>query len=143
MKKFLIAVAFLACTHFAKAQFELKTNPIAILFEALPVSLEYVLNDYWGMEVNGWISQDFSFLYFSGQHYFNPNKGGDKFNIGAFTGVTSDNGFGLGFFFGYKVLSSKNVLVDLALGVGRDFSGEVEALPYGKLFIGYRFGAKK
>jgi hypothetical protein len=145
MKKLVALGVFLASFQMANAQVEIKTNPVAILFEALPVSVEYLINDSWGMELDAFVASGGGALYLSGKHYFSPSKGADGFNLGTFVGGLGgdgDSGFGLGFFAGYKAVSSKNVLLELALGVGRDFTGDIEVLPFGKLHVGYRFGGK-
>lgn len=143
MKKLIALITFLAFFKFADAQVELKTNPVAILFEALPLSVEYLINDSWGMELDAFAVSGGGYLYLSGKHYFSPRKGTDGFNLGTFVGGIGgdgDSGFGLGFFAGYKAVSTKNVLLEIALGIGRDFTDEIGVLPYGKLHVGYRFG---
>lgn len=143
MKKIILFSVLMANVHFAMAQMEIKTNPIAIIFEALPISLEYIANDSWGLELDGFVASGAGWLYFSGKHYFSPKVGADRFNIGTFIGGAGgdgDSGFGLGFFAGYKAVSSKNVLLEIALGLGRDFTNDIDVLPYGKFHVGYRFG---
>ena len=38
-------------------------------------------------------------------------------------------------------MSVRNVVFDISIGIGRDFTGNVEVLPYFKLHLGYRFDA--
>ncbi len=143
MKKLSALVIFLACFKIANAQFEIKSNPVAILFNVVPVSVEYLINESWGVELDAFVTPGGGALYFSGKHYFNPSVGADGFNLGTFVGGVGgdgDSGFGLGFFVGHKTVSTKNVLMELAVGLGRDFTDEIGFLPYGKLHVGYRFG---
>ncbi len=143
MKRILFIFALFGLAHTVQAQVEIKTNPVALLFEALPVSVEYCINDSWGTELDAFATADWGFLYLSAKHYFSPRKGTDGFNIGSFAGGAGgdgDSGFGLGFFAGYKGISTKNILLEIALGIGRDFTDNVEVLPYFKFHVGYRFG---
>ncbi len=144
MKNLMLTALLLLALGRATAQVEVKTNPIGLLFEAFPVSIEVVAGDSWGVELDAFASSGLDFLYLSGKHYFSPRRGADGFNLGAFMGGAGDDkgkdGFGLGFFAGYKALSSKRVLLEVALGLGRDFTEELDVLPYFKLHVGYRFG---
>ncbi len=124
----------------AKSQAEFKVNPVALLFATLNASAEYIINEDWGTEVDMAVGEDFYLAYINGKHYFNPKKGADGFNVGSFAGVAGgdgDSSVGLGFFFGYKAVSRKKVIFELALGVGRGF-GDGGVLPYFKVHIGFR-----
>lgn len=66
MKKIILFSVLMANVHFAMAQMEIKTNPIAIIFEALPISLEYIANDSWGLELDGFVASGAGWLYFPG-----------------------------------------------------------------------------
>lgn len=146
MKKFFAVTALLVCAFTAaQAQFEIKTNPIALIFEVFPVSLEYNINADWGAEIDALATRGGGFVYFSGKYYLEPRYGADRFNFGMFAGFLGgegDVGAGIGFLAGYKIVSKKNILLEIALGVGRDFTGDIGVLPYGKFHVGYRFGKK-
>jgi hypothetical protein len=155
MKKATIIVAILVFSAFAgNAQhLELKTNPIGLLFNTVPVSLEYVVNDDIGLEATASYSYstgDFfegtssaSGLVMSGlfKYYFSPNKGGDRFYAFPYvryanrkftfsntntTGnvVATWKAFGAGFGIGYKWVSEKGILLDIGGGLGKNFTGE-------------------
>lgn len=144
MKNLIFVMLFGLASQSAMAQVEVKTNPIGLIFEAFPLSIEVVTADSWGVELDAFASSGLDFLYLSGKHYFNPHRRADGFNIGAFMGGAGndegDDGFGLGFFAGYKAVSAQNVLLEIALGLGRDFTDDIGVLPYFKLHVGYRFG---
>ena len=145
MKNLLTCLFFILFSFQLKSQVEISTNPLALLFEAGVLGLEYIPNQDWGVGLDMFGAADVGFVYASGKHYFNPKVGGDRFNVGAFIGGAGDfgdTGFGLGFFGGYKWISSRNITLDLALGAGRDFSDVIGVLPYVKFNIGYRFPKK-
>ena len=128
MKKLITLTAFIFLFTASKAQVELKTNPIALLFQVYPVSLEYVISHDWGSEVDIVATSDGGLIYLNGKYYFSPKVAGDGFNVGAFAGFLSDGSDstgGLGFMAGYKAISHKNVLFEVALGVGRAFSSDI------------------
>jgi hypothetical protein len=132
----------------AQTQFEVSTNPIFILVPeagVIPISVEAIFNDDWGAGIDAALGSNLGYIYTSAKHYFNPSKGGDKFYLGAFAGGAGadDIGYGLGFMAGYKWMSQSGVTFELAGGLGRDFTGNIGVLPYGKLNVGYRFGYKK
>lgn len=146
MKKVLfVFIAFLFSFHL-KAQIEIATNPIALLFEAGVISVDYNLNDDWGVGMDALIVSGGGWFYLNGKHYFNPRKGNDRFMLGTYTGfigeLGDDSGFGLGFFGGYKWVSRRNITFELSVGGGRDFTDNVGFLPYGKFNVGYRFREK-
>jgi hypothetical protein len=134
----------------AQAEFELSTNPIFLLIPEtgiIPLSLEAIVNADWGAGMDAAIgTSGGGYIYASAKHYFNPEKGGDKFYLGLFAGGANfldEVGYGLGFMAGYKWMSQSGITFELAGGLGRDFTGNVGFLPYGKLNVGYRFGYKK
>ncbi|HFA49270.1 MAG TPA: hypothetical protein ENJ95_09660 [Bacteroidetes bacterium] len=143
MKKILLPFFFCAFAASAFSQVELKANPVALLFGVLQGSFEYDLKPNWGLEADLAAGGDLAFAYLSGKHYFNPKDICDGFNVGAFLGLYGDgSGSGegaVGFFFGYKVVSQKNLVFETALGVGRGGGGEIDVVPYFKLHLGYRF----
>lgn len=148
MKKILVVfIAFLASFNL-KSQVEIATNPVLLLFEAGILSVDYNVNDDWGVGADLLFAQGGGWVYLNGKHYFNPRKGNDRFMLGTFTGFVGefgdDMGFGLGFFGGYKWVSRRNITFELAFGAGRNFSDNdfVDFLPYGKFNVGYRFREK-
>lgn len=144
-KLLLVTLIFSSCLSMVEAQLDVKLNPIALLSEVGQFSVEYSSNENWGLEGEAIVARDAIFLFAQGKHYFNPKRGADKFNIGALMGVLStDNNvnFGLGFFTGYKWISPKNILFELAVGIGRAYAAADDFFPYGKLYIGYRFKEK-
>jgi hypothetical protein len=146
MKNFLTLATFFCITTAAQAQVELKTNPIALLFEVVPVSVEYVISDDLGGELDILATSDGGWAYLAGKLYFSPKVRADGFHIGGFTGIFGDgydSSGGVGFFAGYKAVSRKNVIFEVGLGLGRAFSDDIGALPYAKFHLGYRFTRKK
>jgi hypothetical protein len=146
MKRTIFVLAFTAMGLFAKAQVDFTVSPFLLLVPSLQASVEYNINPNWGIGGDMFAGEEIFFIYASGRHFFNPDKGADKFNIGAYAGGAgggNDSGFGLGFFFGYKAVSVKKVVFDFALGGGRDFTDNIGFLPYFKLNVGYRFGLLK
>ena len=86
MKK--ILTSFVLLFFFSKAstaQFELKSNPIALLFSAPNISAEYGISDEFGLEIYGFVVPDgFGIAYLSGKFYLNSRLGLDRFNFGGF-----------------------------------------------------------
>ncbi|MEN9444960.1 MAG: hypothetical protein RIS47_1851 [Bacteroidota bacterium] len=159
----LIAMAFVPSL---KAQFDVAINPIDLLFTKLVISAEIPVNEGFGLE--GDFSYNWKFLDVEGidvlgltamgKYYFNPEVGIDKFYIGAYaryqqfksteTSETYNRGC-LGFLVGYKWVSSRKIIFDSAVGVGRQLLAPtvVEGDDLGplnfdillKLSVGYRF----
>jgi hypothetical protein len=132
MKNVILSICLLLTAFAAKAQIDLSVNPIALLWTGLQVSLEYNANESWGIGGDLLAAEDAFLMYAVGKHYFNPKNGCDKFNMGAYvggSGTNGYNGFGLGFLFGYKAVSSKKVIFEIALGGGRDFTGDISFCP--------------
>lgn len=150
MKKTFFSLLLVAAFFKTHAQFELKANPIALLFGAAGVAAEFPLSEDWGLEADVLIFDEGGWVYGLGKYYFSPKYGADRFHIGAFAGSLFDtysggeSTFGIGFMLGYKVVSAKNFIFDVGLGGGRALinSDYFEALGYGKLAIGYRFSGK-
>lgn len=132
------------------AQIEIKTNPIGALFGNIPISAEFILNENVGLEATlGYYykkddtfseSSSVSGLVTTGQfkYYFNPKNGGDRFyafpyiryasRSFTFTDNTDEikatyTAFGAGFGIGFKWVSDKGILLDMGLGIGKNFSG--------------------
>lgn len=144
MKHLLLTLCFFSLLHNANAQFEIKSNPVALLFEVGVLSLEYSNLRDWGGQLDLYGFEGFGFATFSGKYYLNPKYGADRFHVGGFLGSVfeEDGGVGIGFLTGYKVMSSKRFIFEAGLGVGRLFAGDnddFEIFPYFNLNIGYRF----
>lgn len=125
-----------------QGQTEVKISPVPLLFGAGLVSVEYGLQESWGLEADGLVAAGAYALIFSGKYYFNPQFGLDRFHIGMFLGGYGGDGSagaGIGFLLGHKWVSAKNVVFELGLGAGRGFSDDIPVVPYAKFHVGYRF----
>ena len=71
-KKILALVAFMMFVTYGFSQFEVKINPIGLLFGQIPLSAEYIINDNMGAEVTA-------------GYYFK--------SYGDFTDATNSSGF--------------------------------------------------
>jgi len=81
----------------ASAQIDLKINPIGALFGSPDISADFVLSDKFSVEgglglnlgsfdIGGTEFKRSGFSVFAvGKHYFNPNKGADKFGVGVYS----------------------------------------------------------
>ncbi len=148
-KRILTLVAALFLTTSMFAQFEVKVNPIGLLFGGISASGEYILSDNMGVEVSARLSSNkltistestkltgfgFGAAY---KYYFSPEDGGDKFyaNVyarygglsGKYTGTVSQqtetvnySKVAVGFGAGYKWVADSGLLFELGLGVGRN-----------------------
>jgi len=139
MKKLMMSLVLMTSMYTLNAQFEVKVNPIALIFTSVNVSAEYLVNDNLGLELDALLLDGDGGAYLTAKYYFNPQQGTDRFHVGIFTGAVAGTGIGLGFMLGTKIVSEKGVLFDVGLGLGRATDG---ILPYGKLAVGYRFGGK-
>ena len=181
MRNFFLTIAFcLLGLLGANAQTELKINPLGLLFGSPDISAEFGLSNSASLEpfigftsrkrslgVDDWkysaVNAGVSFKYF-----FNPRMGIDRFYAGIYTRfntgkwkydvdeVTSQR-LSLGLLIGQKWVSKKNIVFELALGVGRAFVNTIEdgssGEDYGdllfdldvmgRLAVGYRFGGSK
>ncbi|MBK9271564.1 MAG: hypothetical protein IPM48_08190 [Saprospiraceae bacterium] len=150
LKQFLFLILFsILWTSKTDAQFEVKAQPIAFLFEAFPISLEYGFREDWGFETD-MIAADGLFQLTPGIKYYfnNSERGFDRWYCGAFGLLGtygSDGVIGFGFNGGYKYVSRKNIIFEIALGIGRGFGDGTEdnIIGTGKLHLGYRFGSNK
>ena len=138
----------MVATH-SFSQLEVKTNPISLMFNTIPLSIEYVIIDNVGIEVTAgyYFGMDSIFATdtnWSGlrstlnfKFYFTPDKGGDGFyafpylryvkRIGKYTEVGNNftieqNVIGAGFGIGYKWVSDIGILMDFGGGMGKNFS---------------------
>lgn len=148
MKNLVLSAILLLTCQIAQAQVELSANPIVLLFGAIQASVDINITEDWSVGGDVIAAEGGGGFFVSGRHYFNPKYGCDKFNVGTFVGGTGNEGddtrVGLGFLIGYKVVSSKRVVLDIAVGGGRNFSDADfdRFLPYGKINLGYRFKTK-
>jgi hypothetical protein len=179
-----LLIAFAASRSFA--QVDLQINPVGILFSSINVTAEFGISQDFGLEGGidyDFQNYDIADLDYRnnavgfraiGKYYFGPEDGIDRWTIGAYTryisGTSSTddesagNGreevkntkFALGFYTGYKWVSSKNIVFELGLGIGRNFVRKFEYedgtevdtsdIPLlnvdilGRLSLGYRFG---
>lgn len=156
MKNFnLLLVAFAMCISLnLSAQFEVKINPIGVLFNSPNVSAEYIVSDDIGVEAI--IGLDYGnaalglvdlkksgySIRLAGKYYFNPDDGADKFYVGLYTGPRSrtftdegDDGFDSGYKIsaftagvlgGFKWVSSRNIVFEIGIGIGRAFGEKFE-----------------
>ncbi len=176
-KKLMILSAFMMFATMGFSQFEVKTNPIGLLFGQIPIAVEYIINDNIGVEVEAGFNFGNSTLVdadyvgivsiASFKYYFSPKMGADNiyafpyfrfvnrslsYNDTDFTG--NQTAIGAGFGLGYKWVSDKGILVDIGLGLGKNFSNEMTSNDptftdtdinfislngVGRLSIGYRF----
>ena len=126
--------------QFLHAQTEIKVSPVALLATVGAISVEHGFNDDFGMEADLYFTGGGGALILSAKYYFNPRKGLDRFHAGIYTGLLSEASAGIGFLAGTKIISEKNILFEIGLGIGRTFEGGF--LPYFKLHLGYRFGGQ-
>lgn len=141
MKKLgILPVLLLASLHHLNAQTELKVSPVALLFGGLAFSAEQQITPSFGLDADILAAVDGFGANLSGKYYFDPREGIDRFHIGIFAGGITDNGVGGGFLAGYKWVSSKRIVFEAGVGVGRTFDGGITG--YGKLHLGYRFVKK-
>jgi len=142
MKYFLLYLLFIFLSINSEAQFELKSSPIGILFAAPSISMEYIVKEDIGVETTAWIfpSAGEGMVYLLGKYYFKPRGGADRFNTGIFVAGGSF-GVGAGFYIGQKIVASRGIVFEFALGAGRGFT-DFPAIPYFKLDLGYRFNKK-
>ena len=148
MKKTILIFATLFLLSFqSKAQVEVSVNPVALLFEVGIFGFDYNINDDFGVGLDIAFGQGGAAFFVDGKHYFRPRKGADRFLLGTFLGTVgsldgNDGGAGLGFMFGYKWVSRRNITFEWTGGIGRDFTGNSGLLPYGRFNVGYRFNKK-
>jgi len=134
------------------SQLEVKTNPISILFNTVPLSIEYIITDNIGLEATAGYYFRNDDVFATGTSWsglktnlnfkfpFGPDKGGDRFYAFPYlryvkrTGKYSENGseysieqtvIGGGFGAGYKWVSDMGLLFDFGAGIGKNFSNEL------------------
>lgn len=139
MKKCYLLLVLFAYASILSAQTEVKLSPLPLLFGGVFASVEQGVSPLIGIDADLAFVDGYTAFNLSGKYYFNPEKGIDKFHIGAFIGI-NDSAPGVGFLLGYKWISRNNIIFELGLGLGRTFDDGV--LGYGKLHIGYRFEKK-
>ncbi len=150
MKKlFLIVLSATFLFTSSNAQIDIKVNPVGLLFNSPDFSGEYIVKEDIGIEVGlgleygntlfGNLQKSGFNIFAAGKYYFNPNHGGDNFYAGIYlrprqkTFTDEDNelggfktsAFAGGVMFGKKWVSSKNIVFELSLGLGRAFNNKV------------------
>jgi hypothetical protein len=148
MKNFILTVALMLSGVAVNAQVEIGANPIALLWGYVLANVELNIGEDWGVGGDILAGEGGGAIYLTGKHFFNPKYGCDKFNIGAFVGgggaVNENDGqVGVGFLFGYKAVSRKKIVFDMAFGGGRGIGEGADVIGYLRFNIGYRFGLKK
>lgn len=147
MKKLLLLSIFcigLAAT--SQAQFEVKVNPISLLFSNVNINAEVGINPNFGIDFGPVLSfrsstvlgSDFKSSQFgltvNPRYYFSPKRGIDRFYIGGYakflTGKYSSESnndeysntrLAVGFNLGYKIVTEGGFLFDIGFGLGRAF----------------------
>lgn len=137
MKNMVLFAVFVLSTQLLSAQVDVKISPIPLLFGVGAVSVEYALAPSWGLDADILAGADFFGANLSGKFYFDPQKGIDRFHVGAFIGDLQGS-VGLGFLVGTKIVSKKRILFEIGVGIGRTLDDGV--IGYGKLHLGYRLG---
>lgn len=118
MKKILFIPILLFFFNTSQAQIDVKLNPLGILFSSPDLSVEYILNENFGIEAT--LGADFGNvagsglldpeaqikkngykLRISGKYYFKPSNGGDRFYAGAYLGPRATGFSGNESFWGY------------------------------------------
>lgn len=181
MKKILIILLFTGSFGFvSNAQTDITVNPIGLLFSNFNAGVDFGLSNDFSIEpriglafgnntVGGTEFSSFGFTIGAiGKYYFTPKNGCDKWHIGPYLNFSNANltadgendisrtVFGIGLYSGYKVVSSRNIVFDFGLGLGRNFVNEFDdgsgneldlsEIPLlnisviGKIAVGYRFG---
>ena len=146
MKNLLLAFCLFTFATTASAQFEIKSNPIALLFEIGVVSMEYSNLKDWGGQLDIYAAADGGVVFGSAKYYLIPKYGADRFHVGAFVSQPfNEDRLGIGFLLGYKLVSKKRIVFEVGIGAGRLIgeSSSFDLTGYGNLNIGYRFLSKK
>ena len=153
IKSLFAAFALLICLNVNAQNFEVKINPLGILFNSPDISAEYLVNDDIGIQATlgleygngtlGIVDLDKSGFKFRvmGKYYFGPDDGCDKFYAGIYLGPRSvkwtdntnsgfDNGykvsaFTAGLAIGFKWVGQKGILFEIATGAGRAFNEKI------------------
>jgi hypothetical protein len=147
----------------ASAQLDVTVNPIFSVLKSYQLSVEHTLADSWSAGLDASFGDDLydgegsRYAFLTGRHYFFPTQKSNNLYLSVFAGASnystydwSFNGtdwffaeekgttFGYGFGAGYKFISNKNIVFDVAAGVGRGN----EVFPHFKINLGYRFNYK-
>lgn len=159
----LVIITIIGFTFQSNAQLEITTAPLGLLTNSYTLSADYYISPDWSfggdMRSRNFLGNKKSMFYANAKHYFNPFGEAKRYYVGVFAGVHNhqnwnffDNNnemisdFGGGFIGGYKLVSRKNIVLDVALGAGRAFSensSEINLMPYWKLNLGYKFTTPK
>lgn len=148
MKTKLLSFLFACFCMTSYAQIDLKINPIGALFGSPDVSADFALSDKFSVEgglglnlgkfeIGSTEYKRSGFNVFAvGKHYFNPDKGADKFGVGIYSkfkninsktsidGVADDDNYtrtrlALGLQIGWKKVSDSGFIFEFDLGAGR------------------------
>ena len=141
MKKIQILFQLILLSGFCQAQYEFKSSAVSYLADTWHLGAEIgLLNDI-GIEGEYLWSENYSQAYAAAKHYFKPEDGLDGIYAGVF-GSTGDTDPGMGFEFGKKYISARNILFETGLGIGKSFSGDDFIFSY-KLHLGFRVNNPK
>lgn len=143
MKKLAFTFVFALFAFISYSQFEVKINPLSLLWSSFDVSAEYGVNEKFGVDVAPLFDfgkteyNDLEYknskigVVINPRFYFNPNRGIDKFYFGAYLKLASGKStyeddtyirntrFAIGPNIGYKVSSDSGVIFDIGFGVGK------------------------
>lgn len=153
---FLVLIAVIGLSFQSNAQVDITVNPLGLLVQTYSLGVDYHFNPDWsvGGDLMVTTNSNFGIYYVNAKHYFNPLSESKKFYVGIFTGLHTYNSYdftsnfnlerkyestlGFGFMGGYKLISRKNVVLDVAGGIGRGIEAAT-FIPYFRLNAGYRF----
>ena len=134
----------------AQGQIEAKINPLGVLFNQPTIAAEYVVSDYFGVELTTGLyygkpfaidgsKQSGGKIRLSGKYYFSPDDGADGWYLGfymknssrKFTEMENINDykqkdFGVGFGVGRKWVFDTGFLIESGFGLGKNISSERE-----------------
>lgn len=133
---------------------EVKINPIGTLFGDPDLSAEFIVTDQIGIEPTFIVSTGNRSLLgqeynrtglggmLAGKYYFNPQRGGDRFNVGLYAKYKANQykldvvdqinseinakRVALGFMAGSKFISDNNILFEFSFGLGRTVYKDAE-----------------
>lgn len=145
---------------------EVSLNALYLILGAFEINYEYLLNEDSGVGISAMYTFDDDLWIFKHQitgyyrHYFGKKYAGgvygevfamynsteeyySSYSGGSFiANYENSHNFALGFGFGTKLISNKNLLLDAGLGLGRNIissSNDEWLIPRFKIGFGYRF----
>lgn len=173
MKKLsLVIIAIIGLSFQSNAQVEVTTAPLGLLTNTFALSADFYLSPDWSIggdiKSRNFLGDKNGVFYANAKHYFNPFGEAKRYYVGVFAGAHNhrtwsffDNAnqqitdFGGGFMGGYKLVSRKNIVLDVAAGFGRAVDRQssnnqsnsnqysLNLMPYWKLNLGYQIGLPK